>query len=109
VRLESLRRARRYARWVDVAARHHIVGMHCLQRSLALHQWLRSNGLPSELRIGVRREGPALRAHAWVELGGYPLNEQPSALSLFTPIYVDRPDLPAGNHWLAIRLAGATP
>lgn len=42
----------------------------CLPRSLTLWWLLRRQGLPAELRIGVRREGDRLEAHAWVEQDG---------------------------------------
>src|SRR5579862_760828 len=76
VAVEDLWRARRYARWIDSAARYHFVRAECLHRSLALHSWLRHEGLPSELRIGVRKTSDALAAHAWVELGGYVVNDR---------------------------------
>ena len=62
-RAEDLARARRYAHWLDVASRHHVVRARCLHRSLVLHWWLRREGLPSELRIGVLKERDALTAH----------------------------------------------
>jgi hypothetical protein len=102
---EGLRRARRYARYIDTAARHHVLGVHCLQRSLALHRWLRDEGLPSELRIGVWRRDQALQAHAWVELGGYAVNDEPAALAPFTPLYVQRPESLVDGRWQSIRLA----
>jgi len=49
-----------------------------------LHHWLRGEGLPSELRIGVRKEHGALKAHAWVELGDHVVNDRPSAVEEFT-------------------------
>lgn len=82
----AMRRAQRYARWLEVASRHHIVRARCLHRSLVLHYWLRGDGLPSRLRIGVRSEGRSLQAHSWVELGGQAVNEQPAAVAAFTPL-----------------------
>ena len=82
----ALGRARRYARTIDMAARHHVVPARCLHRSLVLHEWLRRDGLPGELRIGVRKEGEALRAHAWVELDGQVVNDTPAAVAPFVPL-----------------------
>jgi Transglutaminase-like superfamily len=79
-------RARRYARWLESAARHHVVNAHCLHRSLVLHHWLRREGLPSELRIGVRKEGDALKAHAWVELQGEVVNDRRADVARFVPL-----------------------
>lgn len=86
VGVEDLARARRYARWVRVASRFHVVPAHCLHRSLTLHRWLLKEGLPSNLRIGVRKENGELKAHAWVELGGETLNDPPDAVASFTPL-----------------------
>lgn len=83
---EDRSRAGRYAHWIEVASRHHIVRARCLQQSLVLHQWLRREGLPSELRIGVRKEGGALRAHAWVELGDQIVNDRLDAVAGFAPL-----------------------
>jgi hypothetical protein len=57
-----------------------------LQRSLVLNYWLRREGLPSELRIGVRKDGDALKAHAWVELGRHVVNDPVAAVAAFTPL-----------------------
>ncbi len=83
---EALGRAQRYAHWLEVASRRHVVRARCLHRSLVLHRWLCRDGLPHELRIGVRKEGGVLHAHAWVEIGGHAVNELPSALAGFVPL-----------------------
>ena len=76
----------RYAHWLEVASRHHVVHARCLHRSLVLHQWLLRDGLASQLKIGVRKEGRMLHAHAWVELDGLAVHEHPGALAAFTPL-----------------------
>lgn len=61
------------ARTVFVAARW--MGVTCLHRSLATYAVLARRGYPACVRIGVARlpeEG--LRAHAWVEVGGVPID-----------------------------------
>jgi hypothetical protein len=50
----------------------------CLEQSLVLYVLLRRRGQPAELRFGVRPY--PFRAHAWVELNGVPLNEQPDEI-----------------------------
>jgi hypothetical protein len=82
----ALGRAERYARSIETAARYHPVRARCLHRALVLHRWLRREGLPSELRIGVRKVGGALNAHAWVEVGGTAVGDHPAALAPFTPL-----------------------
>lgn len=78
--------ARHYARLIEVVSRFHFVRARCLHRSLVLHYWLRQEGLPSDLRIGVRKDGSVLVAHAWVELTGEVVNDQPGALASFIPL-----------------------
>jgi hypothetical protein len=41
----------------------------CLPRALAAQAMLRRRGIASRLCLGVAREGDALAAHAWIELG----------------------------------------
>ena len=95
---DALRRAGHYAHWIDVAADHHLIRARCLHRSLTLHSWLRDEGWPSELRIGVRRQGSELTAHAWIELDGQAVNEQPERVAAFRPL-VGLNRIP---HWSAI-------
>lgn len=74
-RRQSALPAGRLAALVTAAARHHLCPMTCLPRALALQALLRRNGIQAELRIGVRREGGALQAHAWIEDAGSPVGE----------------------------------
>lgn len=48
----------------------------CLPQSLTLWWLLRRRGVQSQLRLGVRKEGEGLKAHAWVEVGGVALNDR---------------------------------
>ena len=65
----------RRTRWINTAALHPLPWAKCLQRSVALCLWLERLGFSGELKIGVRKDGEILRAHAWVELGGLLLND----------------------------------
>jgi hypothetical protein len=56
----------------------------CLEQSLALYVLLRRRGLPAELRLGVQPY--PFTAHAWVELEGRPVNEQPEVVRQFVPM-----------------------
>jgi hypothetical protein len=69
------------ARWVTVAARHHLWPMTCLRRALVIDRMLARRGIPAELSIGVRKGEEGFRAHAWIECGGRPLFE-PEAVEL---------------------------
>ena len=56
----------------------------CLERSILLWSLLRRRGIESELKIGVANEDSSMRAHAWVEIDGAPINEQPQLREQFT-------------------------
>lgn len=62
-------------RLVRVAVRYHHLWTNCLKQSLVLWILLRSQGILSELRIGVQRESAKFTAHAWVEYQGIVLND----------------------------------
>lgn len=63
------------AHMVNAADRHGLVHPSCLVKSLTLWCLLGRQGIPSELRVGVRKEGGQFEAHAWVEREGTALNE----------------------------------
>ena len=56
----------------------------CLPRSLALTRFLRAAGWPAQHVIGVALY--PFEAHAWVEVDGVPLNEDPAFEQRFTVI-----------------------
>ena len=68
---------------VNRAANHVLGAASCLTRSLLLRWLLRFYGTPSDLRIGVRVEQGKFAAHAWVEMDGIPVNDQPEAVADF--------------------------
>jgi Transglutaminase-like superfamily len=69
-RVQSLARsgtpvsAQRIGALVDAASR--ILHASCLPRAFALARMLASRGMNHELRVGVRRTGSGIAAHAWV-------------------------------------------
>jgi hypothetical protein len=82
---EAVERAANIARAVDRAARRGVFRPKCLVRSLALHRMLERSGIDgSVIRIGVRRDGDELLAHAWVEHLGVTLIDSPSAVAVFS-------------------------
>ena len=87
VRATDLQRAREYAHWIDLAARHHWVHAQCLHRSLVLDWWLRRERLSSNLRIGVLRDGTGVLGHAWVELAGQVVGDHATTVATFTPLF----------------------
>lgn len=67
--------AARTAYMVNAADRHGLVHPSCLAKSLTLWWLLGRQGIPSRLRIGIRKEKEKFEAHAWVERDGTALNE----------------------------------
>ncbi len=71
------------ARFVNAAARLPFDWAHCLQRSMALQNWLADGGVYADLRIGALRDGDEVKAHAWLEYDGRVINDTPKAISPF--------------------------
>ena len=71
---------------IEVAHRHPFKWARCLQVSLALVWWLESKGIETRLKIGVRKDGAELKAHAWVEYGGRVLNDRQRTPLVFVPL-----------------------
>ena len=78
---------------VQAAARHGAYRATCLPQSLTLWWLLRRQGIESDLRFGARKEAGCMEAHAWVELGGIPLNETFDVDQRFKPF--ERAVIPA--------------
>ena len=70
---DALAAARDIARLVSVAARHGLYRGECLPTALALQWLLNRHGIESDLRLGVRRNGRLVEAHAWIEHRGVAL------------------------------------
>jgi len=77
--------ARRLGRLVNIASRHGPWTATCLRRSLALRWLLRRRGLPAELCVGVGRDDGRMHAHAWVELSGRVVDDQPTVVAEYAP------------------------
>lgn len=79
--------AERAARSVSRASRYGLFRPSCLVRSLALAHLLAREGVPGSLiRVGVRRTAGALDAHAWIELDGRVIGDDPRRTRAFTPL-----------------------
>ena len=91
IRAEHKQTAVRYAFWIRLAARAQPFEALCLAQSVTLHAWLRGQGIPSHLKIGVVKAGAQLAAHAWVELDGTPVNDSQESIADFTPLGPRRP------------------
>jgi len=82
---EALPAARIDARALGLAARNLPLRALCLERSLALWWLARRRGADAALRIGVRRTGGGIEAHAWVEVGGVVVGDEPDVASRYLP------------------------
>jgi hypothetical protein len=80
--------AGRIARLVGIAANHGPYRATCLRQSLAVWWLLRRRGVAAEVRIGVRKEGGELQAHAWVEHQGRAVNHAQSVTASYAPFPV---------------------
>ncbi len=59
---------------------------YCLQRSLALREWLAKDGIFTEVKYGVRRHEGSFDAHAWVVYDGKIVNDSVRHVSTFAPL-----------------------
>jgi hypothetical protein len=76
------------SRMVLAAARNSPIPSTCLERSLALWWLLACQGIASQFRIGVRKDGEKFAAHAWVERDGVAIGE-PEASHLHYAAFVE--------------------
>jgi hypothetical protein len=80
-------RALELALALERAAEHGLLRPECLVRSLALRNLLDRSGIDgSMIRVGVRKDGETLQAHAWVELNGAVLGDRESHIARFVPV-----------------------
>lgn len=81
---------------VAVVAGRSVVGTRCLGRSLVLWFLLRRRGVDAELVIGAAPPGGgSLHAHAWVEVAGEPVNDEPDVRARFGSFDLPLPRLTA--------------
>jgi Transglutaminase-like superfamily len=65
----------------ELAVRNHVVAASCLPRAVALRRYLRGRGVPSALRMGMRRKAGHLEGHVWVESRGRVVGDRDSFVS----------------------------
>lgn len=70
-----------------VAARHPL-SHHCMHRSLALQRVLARRGIAAALRIGLGRKPNLFPGHAWLEIGGVVVNDDPEHVARYTPLAI---------------------
>jgi hypothetical protein len=75
-----------------VAASHRLFGTRtvassdCLERSLLTYRFLAEGGAEPELVCGLRRSDRELIGHAWVVLGGAPIDERSDAIAGYSTL-----------------------
>jgi hypothetical protein len=100
---EDLDAAHKVAWLVNQVARLGLWRANCLQRSVVLWWLLLRRGIPTEIRIGVRRRpgspvgSRSLDFHAWVECSSIVLNDRPDIRTLFATF--DRAIAPPQVRW----------
>ena len=73
-------------RFVRLAAQYHFHRMGCLRQALTLKRLLVAQGIPTELRFGVRKEADQLLAHAWLEFEGQSIELLYNGKEHFVPL-----------------------
>lgn len=77
------------SRMVRAAARNSPIPSTCLERSLLLWWMLARQGIATQYRIGVRKDGEKFAAHAWVEHDGVAIGE-PEAQHLHYAAFAEK-------------------
>ena len=77
--------AQRVATLVHIAARQGPFRASCLPICVTVHRLLRERGIAADVRVGVRKVGARLEAHAWVERGGHALYDSERTHERFAP------------------------
>ena len=86
----DFRAAEEIAVAIDRAARFGPVHPLCLVRSIALHRLLEHRRIHgSRINVGVRMSGSTFAAHAWVELEGRVIGDDPTFVGQFSPLTGD--------------------
>jgi hypothetical protein len=82
---DEINAAEDLATLAGIAGRRGPVSASCLRQALVVRAWLRRRGLDAQLKIGVKKNGDAMDAHAWVELAGIPLAQPHLTHTPFPP------------------------
>lgn len=83
--------------WLVAVASRCVPQAHCLTRSVAAQMLLARQGDLARMKIGVRKHGDSLDAHAWLEYEGVALSESEVHLSRFTALTAISP-WPEASH-----------
>jgi hypothetical protein len=84
---QDVGRLARVALAVDRVSRFGIIHPTCLVRAIALERMIhRVDAGPAVVRVGVLPGGQTLAAHAWIELDGRVVGDEPSFIRRFVPL-----------------------
>lgn len=84
---QTIRRARFVAAGVVRAAKYLWGASTCLTRSMAIQRRLHDEGIHGAfLRVGVGRRDGAFVAHAWIELDGRVIGDEPTVVQMYTAL-----------------------
>lgn len=73
---------------VDRAAHYGVFRPTCLVRAVALERMIVRAGVgPAVVKVGVQRGGDQFFAHAWIELDGRVVGDEPVRIQRFTPLH----------------------
>ena len=59
----------------------------CFKRALLLYYFLKKHGHACSIYFGVKKDGPGLKGHAWVESAAGPIHEYGGSLEGYKIIY----------------------
>lgn len=62
----------------------------CLRRSVTLLRELHRRRMGATLHIGVRRGEQEMQAHAWIEVAGEVVNDDPDVVATYAPLSTSR-------------------
>lgn len=69
-------------------ARRHPLAHTCMHRALALQRVLARRGIAATLRIGLGRRPQLLPGHAWLEVDGMIVNDDPEVVARYIPLTI---------------------
>ena len=83
---DPTRQIKRIWQLVDMASRNHILTITCLRRSLVAQRLLNQQGIPVELRFGVKKDSGRIQAHAWLEYQGQVIGDPEQLSQAYEPL-----------------------
>jgi len=73
---------------VDRASSYGLFRPTCLTRAVALERMIVRAGVgPAVVKVGVQRHNDEFHAHAWIELDGRVVGDEPTRVRRFTPLH----------------------